>query len=62
MNYVNHELHGINRQYLLTNYVVNDKVQLGSKPYQIDFLEVMASSPIFEADNASGFMGLGSNN
>jgi hypothetical protein len=47
MNYVNHELYGINKQYLLTGNIIEDNVKLGSSSYNIDFMSVLSSSPIF---------------
>ena len=47
MNYVNHELYGINKQYLLTGNIIEDNVKLGSSSYKIDFMSVLSSSPIF---------------
>ena len=47
MNYVNHELYGINKKYLLTGNIVEDKLKLGSSSYDIDFFSILSSSPIF---------------
>ena len=62
MSYINHELHGFNRQYLLDGNLVSDEIQLGSDSCHISFLEILIANPVLVNEYASGFIGLRSDN